>query len=99
MGAWDSFDRRGLSEERQGGNSSLPMRVVVSVNPRRMSLFGREAVTVGAAWSVSRSFWRDAGICACAIDGSLGPSRLQREDDFVLRGQGLMVLLSRDPGP
>ena len=49
LGAWDDFDRRGLSERRKVVNSSLQMRVVVSVNPRRISLLGREAVTVGAA--------------------------------------------------
>ena len=102
LGAWDSFDRRGLYEKRKVVNSSLQMRVVVSVNPRRISLLGREAVTVGAAGSVAMSLWRDASMCVCVVCGSLGPSRLQREDG-VWRGPGLlvllMVLLSRDPDP
>ena len=84
-------------QNRKGGDSSLQTRVVVSVNPRRMSLFGREAVNVGAAGSLSKSSWRDASICVCAVCGSLGPSCLQREDG-VLPGPGLLVLLSRDSG-
>ena len=87
----------GYPEKGKLGDSSLQTRVVVGVNSRRMSLLGQEAVTVGAAGSVSRSRWRHASICACAICGSLGPSRVQQEDGF-LRGPGLTVLLSRDPG-
>ena len=91
-----AMEDTGYPQKGEGWDASLQTRVVFGVNPRGMSLLGREAVTVGAAGPVSRSVWRDSSICACAICGSLGPSRLQREDGF-LRGPGLTVLLSRDP--